>query len=126
MYSSLKQLNTDESFDVEAFLKYFVECSIVSWNVSGIAECDQDAFVGNLSIASDLKIAFIHEFNNSMNTYQFDAGAARVYVSPGITSASRSNAICIHQSLVPYVFDQVSCPIAMIVLDKLANLSWRC
>ena len=76
---------------------------LLSWNVSGIANEKQSTFVDEMQLYTGFSIACIQEFGNQEEAKVFQTGTSHVYISPGISKASRSNCICILEHLNKYV-----------------------
>ena len=68
------------------------------------------------------KLLFFQEFSSDTSSLNFNSGVASIYVTPGISKSSRSNAIAINQQLVPYVIDHIGCPIGLVVLMAFGGL----
>ena len=61
-----------------------------------------------------------------MCTHSFKAARSEVYISPGLSKSSRSNAIAISADIAPHVADHICCPIGHVLVLKFGGLLMPC
>ena len=112
--------------NADSFLSLLEKSSIISWNISGIETNEQNNLINKLSPMPNFHLAFLQEFNADMQTNSFQCASSSVFACPGISARSRSNAIAVASLLVPFVPDQISCPIAMVACLQIGSVTVAC
>jgi hypothetical protein len=94
---------------------------MITWNVSGINTGDIGDFLTNITLSTYWSVLLLQEFGCQILPDVLELSTGNIYICPGISSSSRSNAIAIESRLVPYVAYHGFCHVGGIVGLKFGN-----
>ena len=84
-------------------------------NITGISKNRVCEFLEHVHLNSDFEIFLFQEFDSSMEYHELQTSCSTVFVAPGLSSKSRSNAIMVHSKWMPFFKFVCHCAVGLIV-----------
>ena len=93
---------------------------IISWNIAGIRSNLKSIqqFTENVGVQTALSLMFVQEFDSSETSKTAQTASHKLYISPGLSKHSRSNANVIPKLLVPHVLGHGFCCLGQVLMLK--------